>query len=230
MVHSNIPDDHLVKFRAFRRAARKVFEAYKPTHGSVLQLNIGSDTAQMLTDAEFIRLLAAVRLVYMQKEPSSFGRVRGLLHKYGDETIQRRAAKVKDMWHDALAHGYDFVLHPRGSRGDLRSPDSAIVVSQEDLPPGAADSYQYNPQAVLDTWLNAEVFHQDEDRLADLERLESFGTAPVIFLQSTAIRLARAVLALDIILADFLGEDQLPYSEIFGEEVDHTDPYAGEEI
>lgn len=48
----------------------------------------------MMPDAEFIRLLVAVRLVYMQREKANFGRIRGLLYKHGDETVRRRAARM----------------------------------------------------------------------------------------------------------------------------------------
>src|SRR5215216_6459005 len=95
---TDLPPEDLKHFRALRRAARKVFDAYKPVHAQELRLFPGSDTADMMPDAEFIRLLVAVRLVYMQREKANFGRIRGLLHKHGDETVRRRAARMKEVW------------------------------------------------------------------------------------------------------------------------------------
>jgi hypothetical protein len=212
-----IPPDEMAKFRGYRRVAEKVFAAYKPVYDVKLSFTFGSaGKASLISDAEFIRLLAAVRLVYMQKEASSFGRVRGLLHKHGDEKTRKRAGEVKALWQSALERGFDLVHHQR------------LPSDQHEVASPKYVARQYTPRDVLDTWLNAEVFHQDEELLPDLDRLKGMVGAEY-FLQTMVVKLARATLALDIILADFLREPQLPFQEIYGNTVDYDDPFAGTE-
>jgi hypothetical protein len=190
-------DSEKARARAYRRAAQKVFDAYKPIRTFSMSVTFGgTGRVDLFPEAEFVRLLAAVRLVYMERENGNFFKANNVLRRYGDEELRSEAESIRTGWNEALHHGYDLVFLPK----EATSPEKA---------------QQLRPEDVLDTFLNAEYFHQDEDRTFDLERLEKLGSIGTHYLHVTVWKLTRLILVQDLLLADFLNEPRLPLEEVF---------------
>jgi hypothetical protein len=191
-------ENEKVRARAYRRAAQKVFDAYKPIHTFSMTATFGgAGHVDLFPEAEFVRLLVAVRLVYMERENGNFFKINNILRRYGDEDLLSEAELIRTRWNDALSHGYDLVFIPKNATSQQKAQ-------------------QFSPEDVLKTFLNADYFHQDEDRSFDLERLEKLGPIGTHFLHVTVWNLTRLILAQDLLLADFLNEPRLPLEDVFG--------------
>jgi hypothetical protein len=185
----------LRRVRAFRRGARQVFDAYLPVSTQKMVYVPGTDEADLFSPAEFVQLLAAIRLVFMSQEDGYYFHTNNIIAKHGGEVFRGRAARLRERWRAVL------------------DGDFALTVIEGGGTPGA-QSHRYDAKAVLDVWFNAKVFHQDADKLPDLERLEAMGNLPPLVLHLTVWQLARAIIGQDIVLAEFLGEERLPVEKL----------------
>jgi hypothetical protein len=196
-------DRERTRVRAYRRAAGKVFHAYKPIATSRMQATLfATGPVDLFPESEFVRLLTAIRLVYMEREPGYFFHANNILGRYGDQDLRSEAELLRTRWHEALQGGYDLVFL-------TKDRPSQQAKSRE-------DSRQFRPEDVLDTFLNAEYFHQDEARILDLEQLENLGPIVTHFLHVTVWKLTRIVLMQDLLIADLVNESRLPFEEVFG--------------
>jgi hypothetical protein len=198
MTTATVNETGLRKLRAFRRAAEKVFDGYKPLHTESMKSNIGgSGESDLFSETEFVRLLVALRLTYMPKEPGFFETTNQILADHGDAEIRKTATMLKARWEEVLNGGFDLVFIERKGKADEKQ-------------------YQYGPKDLLDHWMYTEYFHQDERRMPHMERLERLGDHGRYLFHVMVWQLARLVIGQDVIVADFLGEPRLPVEEIGG--------------
>lgn len=187
-------DSELQGLRALRRVARQVhplFVKYRNHRFSVTILARNApDSADLIPKTDFESLGRAVRLVYQDREPSNFYKVRAILGRYGTVEIQQLAAELKRAWQDAIQGRADFVL----------------------------DGHHYSGKDVFETWLHGVAFHQDEDRKEDVERLASVDPMTSQVLQFNVLRIAGCILALDSLVAELLGEDPLDPQRSYAED------------
>jgi hypothetical protein len=195
----SLTDAEQRKLRAFRRAAEKVFYAYKPLHTSSMKSNIGgTGDTDLFPEAEFALLLLGLRLTYMPKEPGFFDATNEILATYGDAETQETATVLKARWDQVLTGGFDLIfIEGTGTPGEKQ--------------------YQYGPKELLDHWMYTEYFHQDENRMPHMERLERLGDHSRHLLHVMVWQLARLVVGQDIFVADILGEPRLPVEQIWGQ-------------
>jgi len=139
--------------------------------------------ADLLPEESFVALLAAVRLVYMHREPANFGHVHQILHQHGGPEIQVAVRDLYSTWKAVLSSG-----------------GKAWIGSEE-----------YTARRMFDTWMNAAVLHQDKKRLEayELLRLADDAFAPWV-VHGMVLRLAGCIIDMDDLVASFLGEEPLP--------------------
>jgi hypothetical protein len=138
------------------------------------------DRGEFIPETEFRALAVAVRLVYMEKEPSSFARVTQILRSVGDSDVLEAVERIERKWKSAL--------DGRGS-----------MVHQ-------AEGQTFQPRDVLDTWLYALTLHQDQRKQGHADAIRRFGPSATMTLQFLVCVLAAEILNLDSAVAYVLGE------------------------
>lgn len=189
-----IAEQELERLRSFRRAARQVRDASIIAQGRTIEIHTAPGDpgyvgifVKLLEDEPFRSLAVAVRLVYMNNEPSSFLRICNTLHKHGGREYREPVADIRRRFKDTL-RASENGFHP----DDGLEPD------------------HYTAEEVFETWLHGVVFHQDESRRVHVDRLLAWGPHFTWRVQSMALQLAGRTLDLDDVVADFLGEPRLP--------------------
>ena len=137
--------------------------------------------ADLLPEESFVALLAAVRLVYMHREPANFGHVHQILHQHGGPEIQVAVRDLYSTWKAVLSSG-----------------GKAWIGSEE-----------YTARRMFDTWMNAAVLHQDKKRQDSYELLRLTGAFAPWVVHGMALRLAGCIMDLDDVVARFLGEEPM---------------------
>jgi hypothetical protein len=183
---------------AYRAAAAKirsrtaVDQSFSvPMHGEA----DGSITIQLMDAEPFVALLAAVRLVYMDKEPAHFYGVCNILWRRGPQDIKDRAAAVREKYRKTV----------EGGHSDMRIDGVHLTPRIEII----VDDHKYSAADVLETFMYGEELHRDIDRREDLERLRSTGGFAAGIAHGMLLALAGRIIDLDDVIADFLGEKQL---------------------
>lgn len=179
---------------SFRLAAGQVREASIISQGQSIQIRAAPGEpgqvdifVRLLEDEPFRSLALAIRLVYMKNEPAFFYYICNLVAREDANAIRGRVAEVRRRYDDAL----------KASENALHLDDG--------LEPEA-----FSAEEIFEHWLYGIVFHQDEKRRHAVERLASTGAHFTWRVQAIALQLAGRILDLDDIVADFLGEEQLP--------------------
>jgi hypothetical protein len=142
----------------------------------------GQDTANLIPDAEFVALLTAVRIVYAKSERTNFNRVANLLSRVGQGELLELVAQFRQNWAEI--------------------PQRPILF---DL-----SGEHFRPKDLVETWMNGEVFHQDEDQIRRMDLLRDAGPFAEMILQLTVRDLCFAILGLDNACAVVLGEPFRP--------------------
>jgi len=184
MPHTDIdPSEAELRFlRVYRRAAGKVFDRLGPWAGHKFEANIlradGYDTATLIPDTAFTALLTAFRLTYADREDPHFGRIANILWRVGDSEVRRLVGLLREDWKRVLHRPFLFDLHGE----------------------------DFRPASLLDTWLNGDVFHLDDELLHRVDLLRGAGPVPLMVLQLTVRDLCFPLLGLDNVCALVLGE------------------------
>lgn len=172
--------------KSFRSTADQVFQYFWPIRNHELKATIlratEPDAAVLIPKVAFRSLAIAVRLAYMPSEKGSFASICEILRSLADPEILKGLERIENDWAATLS----------GRR---------LTVFQS--PEGS-----YNPRDILDTWLYAQVVHQDEKRQPAVEQLRVFEPLASLTLQVTVRQLAIAILNLDAVLRFALGVEQ----------------------
>jgi hypothetical protein len=174
------------RLQLYRRAAGKVYERLGPYAGHRFQARLfrahQPDDADLIPESDFLALLTSFRLVYAQKEPSHFSRIANVAWLVGDDEVRQLVAQFREDWREIPAR--PMVLDLFGE--------------------------YFRPASLLDTWLNGEVFHQDEELLGRVDALRRSGPVPLMILQQTVRDLCFPILGLDNACALILDEELRP--------------------
>lgn len=185
--HGLSPDE-LNRLRGFRRAAAEIHASTVMRTTEKLGVSImarGGESIQVVRDGpdpeRFRSFAIALRRTYQRKDRANFKAARNVL--------ARRAPELRpDLTHL------------------LRAYEEALKVSQIDL--------GLPPQELFEAWLNGFVFHDDDpEKRGVWEALSKTRVQSAVAhmeLETTAFGLAKVMLALDSLIADFLGDDRLP--------------------
>ena len=171
---------------AYRRAAAKVHERFWPYRHHQFQARIFrsdlDDEADLIPDSDFIALLTAFRLVYATREKSHFGRVANIVYLVGDDDARKIVKMMRENWNEVPRRPW-------------------LYVSQDE---------HFDPGEMIDTWINGEVFHQDERQLVRVDRLRDLGAMAFMTLQLTVRDMCFPLLGLDNLCALLLEEPLRP--------------------
>jgi hypothetical protein len=190
--------DELAALRAFRAAALQVRRSSVIASGATVQIQASARdegtgmTFRLLAEEPCRSLAIAIRLVYMQGERSNYFRVCNILYRHSDATVRKLVADCRTRYQSVLDGKYvQFNLH--------RQFEGRVA----------------GPRDVFEAWLYGLVFHQDEEHQAIAEELAKYmgGGAFPFTVNLVALQLAGAVLDLDDVIADFLGEARVPRIE-----------------
>lgn len=171
---------------AYRRAAGKVHERFWPYRHHKFEARILrpgiDDEADLIPEPDFIALLTAFRLAYATKERSNFGRVANIVYLAGDEDARRIVAMLREDWKRVPRRPWHYVLQDE----------------------------HFNPAEMLDTWINGEVFHQDDHEVIRADRLRDLGAMAFMIVQMTLRDMCYSLLGLDNLCALLLEEPLRP--------------------
>ena len=175
--------DNRRSLQLYRRAAGRVHERLGDYARHHLQARIlrarEPDDADLIPEADFIALLTSFRLLYADSEPTFLPRIANVLWRVGDDEIKDLVASFRENWRDIPGRPLTFQLFGE----------------------------HFRPATLLDTWLNGEVFHQDEDLVTRVDALRRAGPVPLMVLQQTVRDLCFPILGIDNVCAIVLDED-----------------------
>jgi hypothetical protein len=181
-----LTDDERETLALYRRAAGKVHERFWPYRHHEFTAKLFRphlpDEAALIPDAEFIALLTAFRLVYAQRERSNFGRVANVLCRAGDDEVRRIVAILRQNWNELPKRPLRFML----------------------------EDEHFDPGAMLDTWIDGEIFHQDGGELTRADLLRNLGAMAFLTIQMTVRDMCFPILGIDNVCALLLGEPMRP--------------------
>lgn len=172
---------------AYRRAAHRLHSRvwpYSAHHFTATVLRRGRpDEASLIPESDFIALLVAFRIIHAKKELTNFHRIASLLHRVGDKEVVTLAASFREAWDNSFKPPILFSL----------------------------DGEHFDARAILDTWMNGEVFHQKAELQYRVERLRTMPALTMLILQCTVRDACFAALGLDNTVALVLDE---PFREV----------------
>jgi hypothetical protein len=183
MLTRALTDDEALILGLYRRAAGRVLDrlgSYS-THkfeARILRKDL-PDEADLIPEAQFIALLVAFRVVYAAGEPTNFGRVANILHRAGTDEIRVPTARFRSGW------------------SDIPKRQMLVSINEE----------HFNPEGILNTWMNGEVFHQDEELIHRVDLLKELGPFAQFMLQWTVRDMCFPLLGLDNVCAMALGQE-----------------------
>lgn len=196
-------ETELRSLHAFRTAACQVRNASIIASGATVRMQAATTPEgarlrfQLLSEEPFRSFAISLRLVYMNGEPAHYYHICNILHRNTALELQRRVADCRARYQAILeGHYVHLKLH------------------------GKFEGQTAGPRDTLEAWLYGLVFHQDREKqeiAAELGRYMA-GFAFPFALNIIALQLAGAILDLDDVIADHLGEPRLPRIEPGGNE------------
>jgi hypothetical protein len=182
----DLSDEDRKTLQLYRRAAGRVHTRLGPYAGHEFRVQLFRqnlpDEGNLIPEAEFLALLTAVRVTYAQGERTSFRRVANILAQVGDDEVRRFVVEMRRDFENVLNRRFQFLVH----------------------------GTSLNPKGLLDTFINGEVFHQDETLLAVVDELRDLGALSEMVLQQTVRDLCFPILGLDNLCAMALDEPLRP--------------------
>ncbi len=149
------------------------------------------ETADLLEHEPFRSLALSLRLIYQKKEPANLDHICDILFTNDvPDDLKEQTSKIRKR--------FRYVL-------DEPTVRFKTWVNGEPV--------EYLPRDVFEHWMYGGIFHLDPDRRPHYEQLLKLGLYFEYFVQAICLMLAGRVLDLDDVVADFLGEPQLPRLE-----------------
>lgn len=190
-LESEPSEDEWRAIRTFRLRADELANSSLVTEGYSLTANVSWKAGErpqftviaLPAEEPFRSLLLTFRHFVAQTEPSNFLRVANIVARHAPEA-RGFMDHLRERWHQALFGG---LMTLSFSEKPLASPDKPLTASH-----------------IFDLWLNAHYFHNDEAKMAELERLSNALSPDFVkFLLANAVtECSKAVLQLSYALSN----------------------------
>lgn len=165
-----LTDDELMAFNLFREKAERLYGALKGSQFPVAKYTIEKNSKKVVgfesNNPEFneIELLAVkFRFFYAEKEPTHVFKVLNILSRHATDPWAKNYISTIRLWHKEF----------------LDKSDTSKIFG-----------HPVSNENIINLWFNSEIFHQDQEKIAQLSRINAnIGKEASIHQLNTSLRL-----------------------------------------